>query len=81
MKIPSKKKLLEMFHNIESFKKMGVKQLTTWAGIFIFSLVFNNDLFVLVHNILTSDNLAEKIAAGLSGAILILIKGKDKNDK
>lgn len=72
------KKALKAFHSTESFKKHGFKQISTWAGILVFICVFDNDLLVLVHNVLTDANLAEKIAGGLGGAILVLFNRIDK---
>ena len=70
------KKLLNQFHNLESFKKHGFKQLSTWAGVLLFVLIFNDELFILVHNVLTSANLSEKLSAMFSGAILVMFKGR-----
>ena len=70
------KKLLEQFHSIESFKKNGFKQLSTWAGVLLFILIFNDELFILVHNALTSASLTEKLSAMFSGAILVMFKGR-----
>jgi hypothetical protein len=60
-----------IFHTVESFKKYGFKQLSTWAGIAIFILLFEDDLMGLVHNILRSANLSEKLATGLAGFVLV----------
>jgi len=60
-----------MFHTIESFKKHGLKQISTWSGIAIFIFLFEDDLMGLVHNILRSANLAEKLATGLAGFVLV----------
>lgn len=72
------KKLLGCFHNIQSFKKCGLKQLSTWVGILIFICVFNDDILILVHNVLTDANLAEKIATGLGGFVLIMFNKKGR---
>lgn len=66
------KKTVKSFHTSKSFKKHGFKQISTWAGIFVFVCIFDNDLLVLVHNVLTSANLAEKLATGLAGLALVL---------
>ena len=68
-------------HNTESFKKYGFKQISTWVGVLIFICVFDDDLLVLVHNVLTSANLSEKLATGLAGAILVLFNKWGKNGK
>lgn len=65
------KKIKDAFHTIESFKKHGFKQVSTWMGVIIFICVFNNDLLMLVHRILISENLAEKLATGLAGFVLV----------
>jgi len=72
-------KLLKCLHNKESFKNCGFKQISTWVGILIFICVFDNDLLVLVHNVLTDANLAEKIATGLGGFVLIMFNKKENN--
>ena len=69
MKIPIKIK--GAFHTLQSFKKHGLKQVSTWLGIVVFTLMFGNDLITLVHNVLTDAALAEKLAAGLSAIILV----------
>lgn len=66
------KKALKSLHTSQSFKKHGFKQISTWVGVFIFICIFDNDLLVLVHNVLTSANLTEKLTTGIAGAILVL---------
>ena len=64
-------------HSTESFKKYGLKQISTWIGVIVFICLFDNDLLTLVHNVLTDANLAEKIAAGLGGFVLIMFNKKE----
>lgn len=71
------KQFCKYLHSKESFKKTGLKQISTWVGIIIFVCVFDKDLLVLVHNVLTDANLAEKIAAGLGGFVLIMFNKKE----
>lgn len=70
-------KLLRCFHSKNSFKKYGLKQISTWLGIIVFVCLFDNDLLTLVHNVLTDANLAEKIATGLGGFVLIMFNKKE----
>jgi uncharacterized membrane protein len=72
------KKVLRAFHSSESFKKHGFKQISTWAGVLIFICVFDNDLLVLVHNVLTDANLAEKLGTGLAGLALVWFNKLEK---
>lgn len=65
------KKIKGAFHTCQSFKKCGLKQVSTWVGIIIFVCVFDNDLLALVHNVLNNANLSEKLATGLSGLALV----------
>lgn len=77
----SVKNLLKQLHTIKSFSKHGWKQASTWLGILIFVCIFYNDVLILVHNVLTSETLSEKIAAGLAGAILILFNKHESKDQ
>lgn len=70
-------KLLSCFHSRNSFKKCGLKQFSTWIGVIVFVCLFDKDLLTLVHNVLTDANLAEKIAAGLGGFVLIMFNKKE----
>lgn len=60
------KKIKRYFHTRESFKKVGLKQTSTWIGIIIFICVFHEDFFSLIHNILDNASLTEKLSAGLA---------------
>lgn len=71
------KKLMKCLHSKESFKKCGLKQVSTWIGVIVFVCLFDNDLLTLVHNVLTDANLAEKIATGLGGFVLIMFNKKE----
>jgi hypothetical protein len=72
------KKVKGYFHTCKSFKKCGLKQLSTWAGILIFVCVFNKDFVDLVNNVLTSDNLAQQVVVGLSGLIMVFFNRINK---
>ncbi len=71
------KKIMKYLHNKESFKRHGLKQISTWIGVIVFICLFDNDLLTLVHNVLTDANLSEKIAAGLGGFVLIMFNKKE----
>ena len=78
MDVKKLKKLLKSLHTAQSFKKHGLKQLSTWAGLIVFVCVFDTELLTLVHNVLNSANLAEKVATGLSSLVLIAFNKIEK---
>ncbi len=75
------KKCLKMLHTPKSFVKYAGKQTSTWIGLIIFIIVFRKDLFELVHNVLTSSMLSERIVTGLCGTILILFNKVNSDSK
>jgi len=50
-------------HNIKSFIFQGLKEHSTWIGIFgiAFGIVFYNDIHTMIHKILTSDELVNRL--------------------
>lgn len=72
------KKALKAFHNTETFKKHGFRQVSTWVGIFIFICVFDKEFHVLVSNVLSDVSLAGKVATALSGLILMWFNKLEK---
>lgn len=75
------KKYLAILHTPNSFIQYGFKQVSTWLGIALFIAVFYQDIHTLIHNVLTSSMLSEKIISGLCGIILILFNRFTPNKK
>jgi len=74
----------EYFHNLESFIKHGLKEWSTWVGIavLLFGAVYYKEINQLIHNVLTSQLMADKIIDGLAilaGFLFIIYK--EKNNK
>jgi hypothetical protein len=73
-----------IIHSPKSFCQYGWKQLSTWVGISLliifFICLFYQDLHTLIHNVLTSNSLSEKIITGLGGAGFIAFN-KFKSNK
>jgi hypothetical protein len=75
-----------IIHTPKSFCQYGWKQLSTWIGLVLLAMffvcIFYQDLHTLVHNVLTSNSLSEKIITGLGGAVFIAFnRFNGKNDK
>lgn len=61
-----------IIHTPRTFFKFGLKQKTTWIGLIGFICFFYKDIHTLVHNILTSAALVQKIITGLGFLSLVL---------